>query len=76
MEKGDGPRYRNDCEQCVWLGRHSYFDLYFCPQGGMPTVIARFGPGPRYKSGLLRADVDAMLGEARDRAVTRGLLTA
>jgi hypothetical protein len=70
----DEPRYPHDhCGLCVWLGRCGKHDLYFCPQHGLPTVIARFGAGPRYRSGMSMADIDPQLFEARLRAVKRGL---
>lgn len=44
--------------------------------GGLPTVIARYGhAGPEYTSGMALADVDPLLGEARRRAVERGLVS-
>jgi len=71
----DQPRYKHDCDTCTFLGRHGEADLYFCMQHGtMPTVIARFGAGADYTSGLLLADVDPYLAEARARAHARGLL--
>lgn len=46
-------RYKHDCENCVFLGYEDYYDLYFCPQGTIPTVIARFSnDGPDYISGM------------------------
>lgn len=69
------PRYPNDCPKCVWLGEFGRSDLYYCPQSaGLSTVIARFGPGPAYVSGLTLVDILPELGEARKRAITRGLL--
>jgi hypothetical protein len=41
------PFYKHDCEECTFLGTvqskaKTPIDLYFCPQAGLPTVIARF----------------------------------
>lgn len=45
------PRYTHDCEACVFFGRWGSYDLYRCPQGGIPTVVARFSSdGPDYMS--------------------------
>lgn len=47
------PRFLHDCSACVLLGQDSKHDLYWCPQGHLPTVIARYGgEGPEYLSGL------------------------
>ncbi len=67
-------RYEHDCSACQPLGEHEEFDLYFC-SAHHPTVIARFGEGPRYYSGLGAADRIPSLGEARERAVQAGLIT-
>jgi hypothetical protein len=48
-------RYTHDCEDCIPLGRHGKYDLYYCKQEAMgrPTLIARWGDnGPDYKSGM------------------------
>ena len=37
------PQFFHGCETCVFLGVFEGKDLYFCPQRGMPTVIARDG---------------------------------
>lgn len=61
----------------TFLGSFEGHDLYFDPQGGFPTVIARFGPdGPDYKSGMEMATrgTDPHLVEARRRALELGLL--
>ena len=67
-------RYTHDCDVCKSLGVMDEFDLYFCPQVGMPTVIARFGDdGPDYESGLMAA-TDGPLKEAKTRAIVAGYL--
>lgn len=68
------PRYRHDCERCTWLGRWHSYDLYWCAQHPTPTVLARYGAGPYYMSGLVFAEHCLPLWEARRRARARGLL--
>lgn len=46
----EAPRYKHDCTKCAFLGQFEKDDLYFCPQGGLPTLIARYGAGPNYRS--------------------------
>ncbi len=49
----NGIRYNHVCNECVFLGLIDEYDLYYCPQGGVPTVIARFGDADdHYLSGL------------------------
>lgn len=52
MEPSAKPRHEHDCETCEFLGTVREFDLYFCTSLGWDTVIARFGPGGEYYSGL------------------------
>lgn len=88
-EEEEVPRYTHDCEPCVFLGgtvappeSPQYYDLYWCPQGGFPTVLARFADeGPAYTSGLVAAIqqktpayVPSVLLEALRRAEARGLV--
>ncbi len=54
MEKA---QYTHDCESCTFLGRDvdtnndTQVDMYFCPQGGLPTIIMRYGnEGSEYTS--------------------------
>ena len=75
--QNEEPLFHHDgCEKCVFLGSHNEHDLYFCPQDGhWPTVIARFGSEESdYKSGLHFASFDSELGEAKRRAIEKGLL--
>jgi len=71
----------HDCESCRLIGMLSLpaqdgsstldlFDIYVCPQGGHPTIVARYGDeGPEYISGNrcplpgleLRLDGDSLL---------------
>ena len=48
------PRFRHDCEDCVFIGHYEGHDIYRCPQEGLPwpTIVARYGDdGPEYTSG-------------------------
>ena len=68
------PRFAHDCNECVYLGFFMGEDLYYCPQGGLPTVIARFSSvGQDYRSGMCNAIVDPSLREAKERAIKLGL---
>lgn len=67
--------FEHDCNKCISLGSFQDHDLYFCKQGSLPTVIARFGNNPEdYKSGLIFADIDPELSEAKKRAISRSLI--
>jgi hypothetical protein len=68
------PRFTHSCPNCTFLGRFNEFDLYYCPQGRLPTVLARYGNyGPEYQSGMESTELPA-LAEARRRALEKGLL--
>ena len=49
---------RQHCKSCVFLGNfegteQDCYDLYFCPQGSLPTVLARYGnAASEYVSGM------------------------
>ena len=62
-------RYQHDCDECVYLGTCSEFDLYaHVIDGELQTVIARYNDdGPEYKSGLPLRYMDPELGEANAR---------
>jgi len=55
----ENPHFTHDCDSCTFLGRdidndNSPLDMYFCPQGGLPTIIARFGSeGSEYSSATI-----------------------
>lgn len=73
------PQYTHDSSCCKFLGRHKGHDLYYCAQGGVPTLLARYGSeGPDYLSGMLFAEPGAynvpVLTEAKVRARQRGFL--
>ena len=72
--------FQHDCDRCVSLGTFSHegrdYDLYSCDQGSLGnTVIARYGnEGSEYFSGLWFAESNPTLGEAKKRAIEKGLL--
>lgn len=71
------PRYEHDCERCKPLGEFGEYDLYFCETDleKRPTVIARYGDGGHeYTSGLMFADFDPAIKEAKRRAVNSGFI--
>lgn len=46
------PRYVHDCAKCTPIGQINEFDIYRCPQGNLPTLVARYGDeGHEYASG-------------------------
>ena len=70
-------RYQHDCQECVYLGEHEAYDLYYCngTRSGR-TVIARYGDGEdEYMSGIEIAKKypDSALRIALDLATDRGL---
>ena len=80
-------RYVHDCQLCVYLGRVTRYDLYYCAQISTsrrgrvtknPTLVARYGDnGPDYISGLRdtgRGTEKPILQAARDLAISKGLL--
>ncbi len=75
------PIYAHDCDNCTYLDTIEYLDLYFCPQGGMPTILARYGNnGQDYSSGLMRRPYAGHKGteirfKGQQLAIERGLLT-
>lgn len=62
------PIYKHDSDCCTYLGRYKApdplrkhgiadYDLYYCPQGNLPTVILRYGDeGWEYHSGMTLAE--------------------
>ena len=77
------PIWDHDCELCVYLGEFevesdkNVYDLYYCNKGPFPTLIARFGDGADYISGLHfgiqdRDKMDSAIGEAYRRAKVQG----
>lgn len=72
-----GPLHTHDCERCIYLGRYlpDDVDLYYCGQGGMSTVLARYGSlGHQYTSGLQGAVGSPWLFEAKRLAIAQGYL--
>jgi len=67
-------KYKHDCQKCIFLGQYEFkgeiYDLYFCEQDGLPTVIARYGnDGPEYISGLQFANSFEPIKEAKERSI-------
>lgn len=57
----DKPRFKHDCDSCKFLGNYEDYDLYFCEQGGDPTIVARYGnKGEQYQSGMSFARYDGL----------------
>lgn len=90
MSKKEKPLFEHDCNECVFLGLfmskkyeasifdHRNYDLYFCNQGGLFTVIARYGnDGHSYISGLpfAKHGVVKPLCVARSLAIEKKLMT-
>lgn len=73
------PKYKHDCLECNFLGRHQLageqdlpaeYDLYFCNGRISPTVIARYGSeGHEYLSGLEVAQALQKNGHDQDPLV-------
>lgn len=40
---GGNPNYKHDCQDCVYLDTEDGHDVYVCWQGGLPTMIGRYG---------------------------------
>ena len=71
------PRFGHDCVDCVFLGSYEKHDLSYCEKTSiLPTVIARYGEGGDYVSGMILATVKGIryLYEAKRRAIKRGLM--
>ncbi len=67
-------KYQHDCDKCTPLGEYEEYDLYHCEQGGLPTVVARYGDdGPDYISGAAFIGVNPALREAGRRSVALNL---
>lgn len=70
------PKYKHNCDNCIFLGNYKEHDLYFCENE--PTVIARYSSrGPDYTSGLSFAteEGNVCLFEAKKRAIEKGLIS-
>lgn len=72
------PRYKHDCNSCIFLGQYAIADLYACIHNGrISTVIARYSNRDNdYASGLsaVREGGIVVLIEAFHRAVLKGYL--
>ena len=74
-----GPEYKHDCDNCTYLGYDKkdgkMVDLYYCPQHGVSTIIARFSSeGSDYVSGVHLASHFPEIMTAKTRAIAAGLL--
>jgi len=68
------PRFKHDCDTCIFLGRFKRYDLYIHIEEPK-TVIARYGSdGPEYVSGMNFTSQNVALRTAYDRAKKRRLL--
>lgn len=82
------PKHVHACAHCKFLGAvfeastNRHYDLYYCePPKGLKALIARFGTGDEYQSGMLNAltaekngDMNAPLVHALQRARAKGYL--
>ncbi len=70
-----GPKYRHDCQICTFLGHHDDSDLYYCPQGNIPTLVARYSSEPAdYASGIAFVGIIPAITAAHKLAKQRGLV--
>lgn len=74
------PRYRHDCDNCVFLGPYAanglVYDLYYHPGGVAETLVARCGDdGSDYESGPPSiSHYSKILTVAQKIATKKGLL--
>jgi hypothetical protein len=71
------PLFKHDCDCCTFLGNNTRndMDLYYCPQSGSPTVIARYGDeGHEYMSGIVFKQHNPDIARAVELAEEKGLL--
>jgi hypothetical protein len=69
------PLFEHDCTCCTYLGTENDHDLYHCGQSGFgQTVIARYGYGPDYTSGLVFSKT-GILRIAAEKAIEKGILS-
>lgn len=70
--------HEHDCDICTHLDSVTRdgtdYDLYYCPNGRRPTVIARYGKWGEYLSGLDFSG-KGILKEAAQLAMAKGLLS-
>jgi hypothetical protein len=70
------PKFKHDCEVCIFLGHHDDYDLYYHPDMVMDTLIARFGDGgPEYASGIPFYGKSQAITKAGNLAVAAGLIS-
>jgi hypothetical protein len=63
------PKYEHDCDKCTFLGPYREYDLYVCDG----TVLARYGSGSRYVSGIPGVQYHDFLQMAMRRATEIGI---
>jgi hypothetical protein len=62
-------------DQVFGINEKKEIDLYYCAQGSLPTVVARYSDDPDdYESGLAVADQYPDLAVAKKLAQARGLV--
>lgn len=70
--------HNHQCEDCTHLSsvteEDMNYDLYYCPQGSRPTLIARYGEHGDYFSGL-SFSYEGILKQAAELAIEKGLLS-
>lgn len=53
LEPERPPMHQHHCTGCVYMGHESGYDVYICPSGGRPTILARYSSkGGDYGSGM------------------------
>lgn len=58
------PKFKHDCPDCMFLGRHMGTDLYYCPQAGNGTIIVRYSSEPSdNSSGIVFGQMAVTNGE-------------
>ena len=68
------PKFKHDCDKCIFLGHWCKRDLYHHKGGGLETLIARFGDdGPEYISGKEFVGNDPWITKA-DELVKAGVI--
>ena len=70
------PRYKHDCDICIFLGEHDGDDLYYHPGMVMDMVVARFGhEGPDHIRRLSSDPAEPSTVEAVRLAKAAGLIS-
>lgn len=76
----DKPKFKHECPNCTFLGRFDgeiEYDLYYCTQGGLPTIVARHGdPEVMYVSGMALSKAHPAIFRGKVLARKAGLIEA